>query len=185
MFELPSDKLAAIYVPQRFMGSPPMRRGIGLHRADSNQRIVGVACRASYGSVRLSDDYIIIINTADLRAHAIGGQRICWEEWRSSATIVRVELSITTATCVSGSSFFALLRGPAYLGRETLLRIYDFSPGATRRRDPNTSAVRELVVDTGVVGQSNVTTWALSEDNLLMFHVSSGYRIQGFLGVSV
>ena len=180
VFELPSNKLAAIYVPQRFMGSAPIRRGTGLHRADPNQRVVGVACRASYGSVRLSDDYIIIINTADLHVHAstqrVGKQGICWEEWRSSATIVRVELSITAATCVSGSGFFALITGPSYLGRETLLRIYDFSPGATRRRDPNTPGVRDLVVDTGrVAGQGSVASWAFSEDNLLMFHVSTGY----------
>ena len=190
VFELPSNKLAAIYVPQRFMGSPPMRRSTGLHRADPNQRIIGVACRASYGSVRLSDDYIIIINTADLRVYAstqsVGELRIRWEEWRSFATIVRVELSITTATCVSGSNFFALIGGPSHLGRQTLLRIYDFSPGAVRRRDPNTSAVRDLVVDMGRVGgQSNSASWALSEDNLLMFHVSAGYWTHGFLGVSV
>lgn len=163
-----------------------MRRGIGLHRADPNQRVVAVACRATYGTVRLSDDYIIVINTADLRVHAsaqsVEEQRIRWEEWRSSATIVRVELSITAVTGVSGSSFFAMIRGPSYLGSQTLLRIYDFSPGATRRRDPNAPATRDLVVDVGsVVGQYSVSSWALSEDNLLVFYVSVGYRIHGLL----
>ena len=190
VFELPSNRLAAIYEPQRFVGSPPMQRGTGLHRADPNQRIVGVACHAVYGTALLNDTYTIIIDTVGLRARAstqsVGEQRLGWEEWRSSATIVRVELSITAAAYVSGSSFFALVTGPSDLGRETLLRIYDFSPGAMRRRDPNTPAVRDLIVATGRVGvQSGSASWALSEDNLLMFHVSAGYQIHGFLGVSV
>ena len=190
VFELPSDKSAAIYVPQRFTGSAPMRRGIGLHRADPDRRIVGVVCRATYGGIRLSDDYIIIINTADLRAYAStqseGERKICWEEWRSSATIVRVELSVTAVTGVSGSNFCALLRGPPYPRGENVLRIYDFSPGATRGRDPNTPAVRNLVVDVErVVGQSNAPSLALSEDSLLVFHVSVEYWIHGFLSISV
>jgi len=191
VFELPSDKLAAIYVPERFMGSAPTRRGTGLHSADPNQRIVGVVCRAIYGGIRLGDDYIIIISTPDLRAYAStqnmgehamcwGGHRIWWGKWRTSATIMRVELSNTVATCISGSRFFAVVTG--YLGRTTLLRIHDFSPGASGQRHPDRPVVQELVVNAArVEGQSGTTSWALSEDNLLMFHVSAGYWHHVFL----
>jgi len=187
VFELPSKKLERAYVPQRLMSSAPTQRGIGLHRADPKQRIVGVVCQGFYQGGHLVDHYVmVIISTADLRAHAsiqsVGELRVRWEKWQSSATIVKLESSITGATHISGSRFFAVVRGVPYTKYATLLRIYDFSPGARGRRHPTRSAVQDLIVNAGrVVEQTDTTSWELSEDNLLMFHVSAEYRIHEFL----
>ena len=186
VFELPSNKLATIYVPERLMGSTSMQMGVGPHCADPNQRIVGVVCRARYGKANLGDDYVIIVSAADLRLHAssqrVGDQRIGWEKWQPFATIVRVELTITDASCISGSRFFAVLRGVWYTEYVVLLRVYDFSPGARARRPPKRPAMQDLIVNVGrVVERNGTTSWALSEDNLLLFHVSVGYQIHGSL----
>jgi hypothetical protein len=176
---MPSSKLDVVYVPERLVSSVSVQGGIGLHRADTNQRIVGVVCQGSYGDVRLDGDYMMVINTADLCAHAsaqsAGEPRIHWEKWQSSTTIVRITLAITTAVCISGSRFFAVLKGVSYTTYATLLRIYDFSPGARGRRHPNRSPVQDLIVNAGrIAKQVDHTHWDFSEDNLLMFHVSAG-----------
>jgi len=152
-----------------------MQSGMGLHRADPNQRIVGVVCQGSHGDVRLDDDYMLVISIADLCAHAsaqgAGEPRIRWGKWRSSVTIVRIKLAITAVTSISGSRFFAIVRGVSYTAYATLLRIYDFSPGARGRRHPNRPPVRDLIVNAGqVVKQVGTVSWDFSEDNLLMFH---------------
>ena len=186
VFELPSNKLGTVYVPERLMDSASMQRGIGLHRADPNQRIIGVICQGFRRGRRLSDEFMVVISVADLCAHALtqsaGELKIRWGKWQPSATIVGVNLSITAVTCVSGSRFFALLRGVSYTKYATLLRIYDFSPGARGRRHPDRPAVQDIIVNAGsVVGQNGIMSWDLSEDNLLMFHVSAGDRIHAFL----
>ena len=176
VFEMPSDKRGTTYAPERLVSSVSTQ-SIGLHRADPNQRIVGVVCQGFYGDVRLDDDYVIIISTTDLCAHAstqsAGEPRIRWGEWQPSTTIVRVQLAITTVACVSGSRFFAVVgvSGTAYA---TLLRVYDFSPGARGRRYPNKPPVRDLIVNARhVVKPLGTISWDVSEDNLLMFHVSA------------
>lgn len=177
VFETSSFKLGAVYAPERLMSSASMWSGMGLHRADPNRRVVGVVCQGSYGGVRLDDDYLIIISTADLCAHASSTRdpRIGWGEWQSSATIVRVKLEITAVACISGSRFFAVVKGVSHTAYATLLRIYDFSPGARGRRHPNRPLVRDLIVNAGCVErQPGTTSWGFSEDNLLMFHVSVG-----------
>ena len=172
---MPSNKLDAIYVPERLMSSASMQNDIGLHRADPNQRIVGVVCQGSYRDIRLDDNYMVIISVADLCAHASTATRtrIRWEKWWPSATILRVNLAITTVTCTSGSRFFAVVRGFSYTAYATLLRVYDFSPGARGRRYPNRASVQDLIVNAGrVVKQVGTMDWDFSEDNLLLFHVS-------------
>ena len=190
LFEMPSNKLDAVYVPQRLMSSASVQSGTGLHRADPNQGVVGMVCQGSYGDVRLNDDYMMIISTADLCAHAstqsAGEQKIRWEKWKSSTTIVRMNLAIATVARISGSRFFAVIGGVSYTAYVTLLRIYDFSPGARGRRYPNRPPVRDLVVKAGhVVKQAGTASWDFSEDNLLMFNVSVGKPNPSVFGVTV
>ncbi|KAF9648797.1 hypothetical protein BDM02DRAFT_2056462 [Thelephora ganbajun] len=181
MFEMPSNKLDVVYIPERLMTSASIQSGIGLHRADPNQRIVGVVCQGSYGDVRLDDYYMITISTADLCAYAsaqnAGESKIRWEKWQSSATIVRIDLKITTVTCISGSRFFAVVKGVSYTAYATLLRIYDFSPGARGRRHTERPAVKNLIVNAGrMVKQVGTASWDFSEDNLLMFNTHIATR---------
>jgi len=179
VLEMPSNKLDIVYEPERLMNSASLQSGVGLHRADPNQRIVGVVCQGSYSDIRLDDDYMIVISTAVLctlvSTQGAGVQRIHWEKWQPSVTIVRINLAITTVARASGSRFFAVVRGLSYTEYATLMRIYDFSPGARGRRHPNRPPVRDLIVNAGrVVKQVGTASWDFSEDNLLMFHVSVG-----------
>ena len=174
---MPSSS-GTLYVPERLVSSASIQNTVGLHRADPNNRIVAVVCQGFLGDVRLEDDYAMIINTADLRAHAstwsTGEPKIRWGEWVSSATLMRVDLAVAAVTYISGSRFFAIVRvsGTAYA---TLLRIYDYSPGARGRRYPNRPPVRDHIVNAGrAVGVLGTAGWDISEDNLLMFHVSVG-----------
>ena len=176
---MPSDKLETIYVPERLMNSASVETGVGLHRADPDQRVIGVVCKGSYGNVPLDDDYMIIVSIVDLCAYAStqseGERKIRWEEWKSSTTIVRINFAITTAACISGSRFFAVVKGVSHTPYATLLRIYDFSPGARGRRYPDRPSVRTLIVNAGpIVKQVGDMSWDFSEDNLLMFNVSVG-----------
>ena len=185
VFEMPSNKLGTVYVPERFVGSVSTQRDVGIQRADPNQKIIGVVCQGFRTGCRLDDDYMVVVSTADLRVRAstqsAGELRIRWGEWQSSATIVRVKLSSASAAYISGSRFFALVRGDSDT-KDATLRVYDFSPGARGQRHPNRPAVQELVVYAAcVVGQHDITSWAFSEDNLLMFLVSTGHQIHGFL----
>lgn len=180
IFEMPWDKLDVVYVPERLVSSASAEGGVGLHHADPNQRAVGVVCKGSYGDVRLDDDYMMIISTADLCAHAstqsAGEWKIRWEKWISSTTIVRINFAITAVACISGSRFFAVVKGVSHTPYANLLRIYDFSPGARGRRHPNRPPVQTLIVNAGlVVKPVGTTSWDFSEDNLLMFNVSAGW----------
>ena len=167
------------YVPERLISSASVQSGIGLHRADPNQRIVGVVCRGPCRKDQLHDSYMIIISTADLCAHGstqtVDEHKIRWEKWQSSATIVGINLAITTTACISGSRFFAALRGVSYTAYAALFRVYDFSPGARGRRWPNRPPVRDHIVNAArVLKKVDNATWEFSEDNLLMFNVSAG-----------
>lgn len=186
VFEMSSNKLDVIYVPKRFMSSASIHGGIGLHRADPSHRIVGVFCEGLYGDVLLDDNHVMIVSTADLRTHAstqsAGEHKIRWEEWKSSATIVRIDLGITTAVGILGSRDFAIVKGVSYTAYAIHLRIYDFSPGARGRRHPNSPPVRDLIVNAGrVLKKIDNAAWDLSEDNFLMFNVSSGSCISKLL----
>ena len=190
LFETRSDSLDAVYVPQRLMSSASAQSGTGLHRADPNQGVVGMVCQGLYGNSPLDDDYMIIISIADLCAHAStqsgGEQKICWEKWQPSTTIVRMNLRIATVACISGSRFFAVVGGVSYTAYVTLLRIYDFSPGTRGRRYPNRFPARDLVVKAGrVVKQAGTASWNFSEDNLLMFNVSAREPGPSVFGVMV
>ena len=174
VFGTPSNKL----VPEQLISSAPVERGIGLHRADPNQRIVGVVCQGLYGDVRHDSDYMVVVSVADLCAHAstqgAGEQKIRWEKWRSSATIVKVNLAITMVARISASRFFATVK-VSHTEFATLFRIYDFSPGARGRRHPNTPPVQDYILNAGrVMKQAGTASWDFSEDNLLMFNVSAG-----------
>jgi len=178
IFELPSNKHEIVYVPKRLMNSVSIRGGIGLHRADPNHRIIGVVCDGLYGDVHLDDDYVLIVRTADLCAHAstrsAGEHRIRWDKWKLSATIVRIGSGIPAMACVSGSRVFAMVRGVSYTAYVILFRIYDFSPGVRGRRHPNMPPVQDLIVNAGrVLKEVDNATWDFSEDNLLMFNTHS------------
>ena len=178
MFEMPSGKEDVAYVPERFMSSASVQRSVGLHRADPNQQIIGVVCQGSHGDIRLDDDYMIIISAADLCAHASSRAteeiKIQWKRWKPSATVVRINLSITAVVRISGSRFFAVVRGVSYTAYAILLRVYDFSPGARGRRYPDRPLVRDLIVNAGrVLKKVDNAIWELSEDNLVMFNVST------------
>jgi hypothetical protein len=190
LFEMPSNKLDTVYVPQRLMSSASVRDGIGLHRADPNQGVIGVVCQGLHGDLRLEDEYVVIISTADLCAHAStqseGEQRIRWEKWQPSTTIVRMNLAIATVAFISGSRFFAVVGGVSYTAHVTLLRIYDFSPGARGRRCPNRPPVRDIIVNAvRMVKQAGTPSWDFSEDNFLMFNVSVGKPDPSAFGVTV
>lgn len=190
MFETPSNKLDIVYVPKRLMGSASIQSGIGLHRADPTHRIVGVICRGSYGDTPLDDDYMMIVSTVDLRTHAStqseGEHRIRWEKWKSSATIVRIGLGITTVACVSESRFFAVVKGASYTTYAILLRVYDFSPGARGGRRPNKPPVRTVIVNAArVLTTIDNAGWAFSEDNFLLFNVSTRWPDFQFSGATV
>lgn len=115
VFEMPSSKLDVVYVPERLMISTSTQSGVGLHHADPDQQIVGVVCQGSYGDVRLDDDYMIIISTANLCAYAETEQhKLRWEKWQPSVAIVRINLGITAVACTSGSRFFAVIKGVSY-----------------------------------------------------------------------
>jgi hypothetical protein len=177
MFEMPSNKLDIVCVPARLMGSASTQGGIGLHRADPNHIIIGVFCQGWYGGAPLNDDYMMFVSIADLRAHAsiqsAEEHWIRWEKWKSSATIVRIDLGISIVASVSGSRFFAIVKGVSYT-TYALLRIYDFSPGARGRRHPNKPPVRTIIVNAGhALKKIDNASWAFSEDNLLMFNVST------------
>ena len=179
VLEMPVNKLDVVYTPQRLMGSRSAQGGIGLHRADKNHRIIGMFCQGSYGDVPLDGYYMMIVSTGDLCAHALtqseGELKISWERWKSSATIVKIDLGITTVACTLGSRFFAVVKGVSYTAYAILLRVYDFSPGARGRRHPNRPPVRNLIVNAGhVLKKIDNAAWDFSEDNLLMFNVSSG-----------
>ena len=127
-------------------------------------------CQGSHGGVPLDDDYVMMVSTADLRAHAstqsAGEHNVRWEKWKSSATVVRIDLGITTAACVSGSRFFAIVRGVSYTVYAILLRTHDFSPGARGRRYPDKPPVRDLIVNAGrVLKKIGDASWDFSEDN--------------------
>ena len=84
-----------------------------------------------------------------------------------------------------GSRFFVIARLP-YALYATLLRIYDFSPGARGRRYPNRYSMPNLVIHVGhLVGRAAAKDWDFSEDNLLIFRVSAGFPNPRVLRVTV
>ena len=178
LFETPSDKIDVVYKLQRLMSSASARSGIGLHRVDPNQGIIGVVYQASHRNARPDGDYVVIISTADLCAYAstrsADEQKIRWKKWRSSTKVVKIDLAITTTACISGSRLFTIFEGISYMPHEILLRFYDFSPGVRGRRYPNRPPVRDHIVDAGCVAKHVGTiSWDVSEDNLLMFNVGA------------
>ena len=186
VFEMPLNKTDTAHVPERLMSSASMQNKIGLHRADPNQRIVGVVCQRSYDDIGPGNDYTIIISAADLCVHAstqaTGEPRIRWEKWQPSTTVVRDKL---VTACTLGSRFFVIARLP-YALYATRLRIYDFSPGARGRRYPDRSSVLNLDIHVGhLVGRAAAKDWDFSEDNLLIFRVSAGFPNPRILRVTV
>ena len=178
LFETPSDKVDVVYRLQHLMSSASAWSGIGLHRADPNQGIVGVVYQASHRNVRPSGTSVVIISTADLCAYAstrsADEQEIRWEKWRSSAEVMKIDPAFKTTACISGSRFFAVIEGIFYTPHAKLLRVYDFSPGARGRRHPNRPPVRGHILNAERVAKHIGTiSWNVSEDNLLMFNVSA------------
>ena len=108
VFEMSSNELDVSYVPNRLMSSASTQGCMRLYRADPNNRIVRVFFEGSYGDVH--DNYMLIVSTANLCGHAsaqsAGELKIRWEKWKSSTTIVRIDLGITTVARISGPPVF-------------------------------------------------------------------------------
>jgi hypothetical protein len=150
--------------------------GMGLHRSDPARRVVGIPCRGVCSKVRRDDDYMIVINAADMCAYTSGKARtttrIPWWKWERSTTVIKIALSVTKAIAISGCRFFAMTRGFSWTFVE-LLRIYDLSPGTRGGRYPNRPPVRDIMLNLGRgATDEGKKVWGFSEDNLLLFHVS-------------
>ena len=159
------------YKPKSLMDCNWAPTGVGLHRSDPARRIVGIL------SIHRGDDYMIVVNAADVRAHTHENTgattRIPWRRWERSRTIIKIALSVTKATTISGCRLFAMTKGVSGWASIELLRIYDFSPGTRSGQYPNRPPVRDITLNLGRgTADKGDKTWRFSEDNLLLFHVS-------------
>lgn len=177
IFEMPVGKADMLYKPKSLMDYSWAPTGVGLHRSDPTRRAVGILCRGVRGKSSKDDDYIVVINAADMCTHAYRNTRtttkIPWRRWERSTTVIKVALSVTKATAISGCQLFAMTKGFSGWNFIELLRIYDFSPGTRSGRFPNRPPVRDVTLNLGRgTADGGRKIWCFSEDNLLLFHVS-------------
>ena len=151
--------------------------GVGLHRSDPANRTVGILCcgyRAK--ACKEVDDYMMVINAADMCAHAFGKNcltaKIPWKTWKRSITVIQATFSVMKTTSISGCWLFAMTKGLSGWNFIELLRIYDFSAGTRVGRYPNRPLVRDVLLNLGrgAVDEGE-KDWCFSENNLLLFHV--------------
>ena len=159
------------YKPKSLMDYSWAPAGVGLHRSDPDRRVVGILC------VHQGDDYMIVVNAADMCAHAYKSTgattKIPWRSWERSTTMIKIALSVTKATAIFGCRLFAMMKGVSGWTSVELLRIYDFSPGTRSGRYPNRPPVRDITLNLGHgTADRGDKIWCFSEDNLLLFHVS-------------
>ena len=184
IFEMPTRNADMVYEPKGLMDYSWAQTGIGLHRSDPARRAVGILCR----KVHQDADYMIVINAAGLRAHTSRNARVMekvpWQEWEHSTTVIKIAPSMTKTTTISGCRLFAMTKGFSGLNSLELLRIYDFSPGTRSGRYPNRPPVRDILLNLGHgTADRGDKRWCFSEDNLLLFHVS--LHSLGFVGDQV
>ena len=176
IFGMPTG--GTIYTPKGLVNHTLAPAGVGLHRSDPARRAVGILCRADRGKGSKHGDYMMVINAAAIYAHAPKKNslmtKISWKTWQRSTTIIKTARSATKAMSISGCWLFAMADGLSGWNFIELLRIYDFSAGTRGRRYPNRPLVRDVLLNLGrgVVDEGK-KEWDFSEDNLLLFHVSS------------
>ena len=167
-----------MYKPKGLVNHTFAPAGVGLHRSDPARRAVGILCRGNRGKGSKDNDYMIVINAAAIYAHAHKKNslitKISWKAWQRSTTIIKTPRSATKTMSISGCWFFAMADGLSGWNFIELLRIYDFSTGTRSGRYPNRPLVRDVLLNLGrgVVDEGK-KDWGFSEDNLLLFHVSS------------
>lgn len=177
IFEMPTKKADVLYKPKSLVDHSWASSGAGLHRSDLTRRVVGILCRGTRGKVHDNDDYMIVVNVADIWTYASGKSsttaRVPWQTWQRSTTVVQIALSVTETTVICGCRFFAMTKGLSGWNFVQLLRIYDFSAGTRSGRNPNRPPVRDVLLNLGrgTVDEGK-KMWCFSEDNLLLFHVS-------------
>ena len=177
IFEMPTRSADMVYEPKSLMDYSWAQTGVGLHRSDPARRTVGIVCRGTQGKVHQGGDYMIVINAADMCTHASRNsmvtEKVPWQEWEHSTTVVKIVPSMTKTTTISGCRLFAITKGFSGLSSLELLRIYDFSPGTRSGRYPNRPPVRDILLNLGHgTADRGEKRWFFSEDNLLLFHVS-------------
>jgi len=175
VFEMPTGEADLLYEPKKLISHSRAPTGEGLHRSDPARRAVGILCHGTQEKVH-QYDCIVVINAADLCAHASSkssATTILWRTWERSTTVIRIVRSVTGTTAISGCRLFAMTKGLSGLKFIELLRIYDFSTGTRSGRYPNRPPVRDVLLNLGhgVVDKGD-KIWCFSEDNLLLFHVS-------------
>ena len=174
---MPTRKADVVYKPKSLVDHSWASTSKGLHRSDPTKRAIGILCRRTRGKVHESDDYMIVINAADVCAHTFGKSRtttrVPWQTWARSTTTIQIALSATKTTALCGCLFFAMTKGLSGWNFLELLRVYDFSTGTRSGRNPCRSPVRDILLNLGrgVVDRGE-KIWCFSEDNLLLFHVS-------------
>lgn len=175
VFEMPTGETDVVYEPKSLMDTSWSPTGIGLHCSDPAGRAVGIICRGTLGKVYQDDDYMIVLNAMDLRAHTFKNAEttatVPWQRWERSTTVIKIVLSMTKTTVISGCRLFAMTKGFSGWTSVQLLRIYDFSPGTRSGRYQNRPLVRDIVVNLGHGTAEGHKTWSFSEDNLLLFNV--------------
>ena len=151
--------------------------GAGLHRSDPARRAIGIQCRRIRVKAGKEDTYLIVVNAADMCAHASRKRglatQVSWKTWERSTTVIQTASSVIGALSISGCRLFAMTKGLSGLNFIELLRIYDFSAGTRGGRYPNRPPVRDVLLNLGrgTVDEGK-KIWCFSEDNLLLFHVS-------------
>ena len=177
ILEMPARKADVVYSPKSLVDHSWASTGKGLHRSDPTKRAIGILCRRTRGGVHESDDYMMVINAADVCAHTFRKSRkttrIPWQTWERSATAIQIVLSATKTTALCGCQLFAMTKGLSGWNFLELLRVYDFSTGTRNGRNPDRPPVRDILLNLGrgVVDRGE-KIWCFSEDSLLLFHVS-------------
>ena len=174
IFGMPAGKADIPFKLKSLVDHSWAAAAVGLHRPDTARRAVGILCYTNLSKSGKNDDhYLVVINAADMCAHASEKTKIPWKMWKRSTTVIQIASSAMKTISMSGCWLFAVVKGLSGWNFLELLRIYDFSAGARSGRYPNRPLVRDVLLNLGrgTVDQGN-KVWCFSDDNLLLFHVS-------------
>ena len=175
IFSMPTGSI--LYRPKSLVDHTWAPAGVGLHRSDPTRRTVGILCRGNRSKAYKENDYMMVINAADMCAHASRKNssmtEIPWKVWERSTTVIQTSCSVMKTVSISGCWLFAMIEGFSGWNFIELLRIYDFGAGTRGGRYPNRPPVRDVLLNLGrgTVDEGK-KVWRFSEDNLLLFHVS-------------
>lgn len=98
VFEMPAGEVDLLYEPKSLVDHSWAPTGVGLHRSDPARRAVGILCRGGRGKVHEDDGYMVVINAADLCAHALrknSATTIPWRTWERSKMVIQIAHSVT------------------------------------------------------------------------------------------